>query len=86
MSRALHTWQITDRPEGHVRVLASGAGKRSYRVVWREDGTQRETHHPPRLVHDSAPFPHDTCLVEQNRCSPGCTPFNTCAPTIFRAP
>jgi integrase len=41
-SAALHLWQIPGRPDGDVRLLAPSTGKRSYRIVWRENGQQRE--------------------------------------------
>ena len=41
-SNALHTWRLAGRPEGDLRLLAPGAGKRSFRLVWREGGRQRE--------------------------------------------
>jgi len=41
-SNALHLWQIPDRPDGDVRLLGPAAGKRSYRLIWRENGLQRE--------------------------------------------
>lgn len=41
-SNALHLWQIPGRPDGDVRLLGPAAGKRSYRLIWRENGSQRE--------------------------------------------